>query len=376
MIKLDGDIIDRAIKASAENDLKTNEILGACVYVSQNGRVLTDRAFGYKTADKKIPLEKEHIFRLASMTKPIIAVAVVKLIEDGKLDLYDRADKFIDGFNGFYIGKVENGSVIPTKKAVNPIRVIDLLTHSSGLVSGAVADVYYRQMTQSDKKDLDSVISFYKKTCLSFEPACGNEYSATAAFDVLAKIVEIVSDSDIEDYLKREIFEPLDMADTTFTPSEKQWSRIVDMQDVVDGKSVKCDMKGCIFSDLPVSYKCGGAGLVSTIGDYAAFAGMLCGGGEYKGRRILSKRSVEAIGSPQIPEKYSIEPETWGLGVRVVKDKNIIPKGCFGWSGAYGTHFWVDPENEIVAVYMRNSVKANGSAAETARRFERDVYGK
>lgn len=373
---IDYEKISHAIDVRAIEDVKTNEILGANIYVSHNGKVFHNASYGYKTADKKVKLKEDHIFRLASMTKPIVTVAILQLIEKGKLDLFDRADKFINGFNGFYVGKVEDGKAIPVKKAENPIRILDLLTHSSGLGSGKLWEMYAPQRTDADKKTLDTIIDFYKKTCLSFEPYCGNEYSGQAGFDVLAKIIEIVTGYDIEDYLKKEILIPLEMVDTVFTPTKEQWSRLVDMHDTVNGESVSVDMKGCIFSGLPITYKCGGAGLVSTLPDYVKFAEMLLSGGEYKGRRIVSENSVKSMGIPHLLEQYAWHDTSWGLGVRVLKtDNGYLTKDCYGWSGAYGSHFWVDPINRIVAVYMRNSIRAGGSSAITARHLELDVMG-
>ncbi|MBO4594421.1 MAG: serine hydrolase [Clostridia bacterium] len=368
-IKLENNITNRVNK-----DIESNNILGANVYVFQNGKVLIDRSYGYKTVEGKIKLGKNHIFRLASMTKPIVAAAVLKLIEQGRIDLFDRADNFLEGFNGFYIGKLQDGKVVPVKKAENPIRILDLLTHTSGLVCGDFMEAYGKQMTEKDKKNLDSAIEFYKTTCLSFESYCGNSYSPVAGFDVLAKIIEIVSDLDIEDFLKKEIFMPLEMSDTTFTPNKEQWERLVDMHDKVDGKNVSIDMKGHIFADFPTSYKCGGAGLVSTIKDYAVFAEMLLNGGEYSGVRVLKESTVRSMRLPHILEMYSNPYESWGLGVRVIKDGYpFLAKNSFGWSGAYGTHFWVDPDNKIVAIYMKNSFYDGGSGAITAAHFEEDV---
>ena len=368
------DKLKRNITSRVQDDIKNNRILGANIYVSQNGDALLNASYGYKTVDKKTDLSKKHIFRLASMTKPVVAFAILKLIEEGQVDLFDAVDTYIDGFNGFYIGeKTENGAVVSKCKAKNSIRILHLLTHTSGLGSGEIWDKQYARMTQADKRDLKSIVEFYKTTLLAFEPYCGNAYSATAAFDVLARIVEIVSGVSIEDFLQKELFNPLEMNDTTFSPTEEQRERLVDMHNLFDGESVAVDMKGCIFENYPSTYHCGGAGLVSTINDYSKFAEMLLNGGTYNGKRVLSENLVRSMRLPHILEQYSLGSETWGLGVRVIKDGNILPKNSFGWSGAYGTHFWVDPDNKIVALYMKNSYYDGGSCAVTAANFEKDV---
>ena len=370
---IDNKKLENTLDKRIYEDIDENRILGANVYISQFGKVLLNTSYGYKTVDKEETLTEDNIFRLASMTKPIVAFAVLKLIEQGEIDLFDRADKFIDGFNDFYIGKIADEKIIADKKAENSIKILHLLTHTSGLGSGEIWTKQYPEMTADDKKNLKSAVEFYKKTFLSFESYCGNEYSSTAAFDVLARIVEIVSGKTIEEFLQRELFEPLEMVDTTFSPTQKQWNRIVDMHNLVDGKSVAVDMKGCIFADFPVTYTCGGAGLVSTIKDYAKFAEMLLNYGEYNGKRIISAQCIKSMALSHISEKYIYGSEAWGLGVRTISDGNRLPKGSFGWSGAYGTHFWVDPMNKIVAIYMKNSYYDGGSGALTAAHFEEDI---
>ena len=329
MLNLKAEKLNETITKRAKIDIESKLIIGANVYVSQAEKVFLNSSYGYKTVDKREMLNNNSIFRLASMTKPIIAVAVLKLIDKSELDLFDRVDKYIENFNGFYVGKIENGQALPVEKAKNPIRVLDLLTHSSGLGSGELWDFFSRHRTDEDKKDLKSIINFYKKTHLSFEPYCGNEYSAQAGFDVLARIIEIITNRDIEDYLKDEMLTPLEMKDTAFTPTEEQWNRLVDMHDIVNGENVAVNMNGCIFSNQPVTYKCGGAGLVSTISDYANFAEMLLNRGVYKGKRIISENSVRTMAVPHILEKYTWSDNTWGLGVRIVKENNRLPVGCF-----------------------------------------------
>ena len=376
MNKINKNKLEHNVTLRIEKDIRENKVSGANVYVSQNGETLLNCSLGYKTVGKKEFLTEDCIFRLASMTKPIIAFAVLKLIESGKLDLFDTVDTYIKGFNNFSIGTVGgNGEIITGNKAKNEIRILNLLTHTSGLGSGAVWGEQASKMTENDKKDLCSAVEYYKSSLLEFEPYCGNSYSGIAAFDVLAIIVEIVSGKSIEEFLREELFKPLEMRDTTFFPTDRQWERVVDMHGFVNGESVAVNMGRHIFEDFPLTYTCGGAGLVSTIGDYKNFAETLLNGGEYKGKRVLSESLVRSMRIPHIFEQYAGLNETWGLGCRVVLDNNPngLPKGCFGWSGAYGTHFWIDPVNNVVAVYMKNSFYDGGSGAITASNFEKDV---
>ena len=144
-----------------------------------------------------------------------------------------------------------------------------------------------------------------------------------------------------------------------------------------NGKSGVFEMKeGCVFENVPVTHYLGGAGLISSLDDYTSFAKMLLNKGEINGNRVISEKAVKLISTPQVPESIMPGNERWGLGVRVITSENYryLPVGTFGWSGAYGTHFWIDPVNSIAAVYMKNSMYDGGSCAVTAANFEKDVF--
>ena len=166
------------------------------------------------------------------------------------------------------------------------------------------------------------------------------------------------------------------MKDTTFSPSPAQWARLIAKHDYQDGKAtVAPTREGCVFENYPTTHALAGAGLVSTIHDYKNFASMLLDGGVFKGRRIVSKSSIDQMATPQIYDPLQKGRSLWGLGVRVIVDeKDVLPLGTFGWSGAYGTHFWVDRENKIAAIYLKNSAYDGGSGAKTAYHLEEDVY--
>jgi CubicO group peptidase (beta-lactamase class C family) len=163
------------------------------------------------------------------------------------------------------------------------------------------------------------------------------------------------------------------MTNTTFVPSEEQWKNLIQMHDRVDGKSVVAPWKeNCIFEDFPCTHFLGGAGLVSTLEDYLKFATMLLNRGMTSEKRLISEKTFSLMEIPHVSEKIMPGNERWGLGVRVIvsEEYHDLPVGAFGWSGAYGTHFWIDPENRIAAVYMKNSEIDSGAANESARKFE------
>ena len=181
-------------------------------------------------------------------------------------------------------------------------------------------------------------------------------------------------------YISKEIFEPLGMTDTTFIPTEEQWSRFIPMhtRTEVDGVGISGDgptHPGSIFENFPLTWFSGGAGLCSTLPDYVKFAEMLLNEGRLPdGTQLVPAELIRDMATPCVPFEIMPARERWGLGVRVITEEHWMPKTCFGWSGAYGSHFWVDPVNKITAVYMKNSRYDGGAGSQTSGHFEQDVY--
>lgn len=378
MKTINPDILKERIEKSVNNDLKENNISGAALAVIQNGKLIYKNCFGATVPCGDIPVKDTTIFRMASMTKPITAVAAMILVERGLIDLDDNVDKYFPEYGQMNVGVFDDdGKLTNSLPAVNKIKIFHLLSHASGLGSGDASEYCFKKMTDTDKKDLDSSVNFYADMPLGFDPFTAQAYSGTAAFNILSAIIEKVSDSDYNTFLKKEIFEPCNMPDTTFTPNDEQWSRIIAMHEKQDGKScIGNTWNGCVFESYPPTIYLGGAGLISTLNDYCNFALMLLNKGEINGSRIISEKSVAAIATPHIPQNLQPGHERWGLGVRVIvsDEYKYLPVGAFGWSGAYGTHFWIDPINNIAAVYMKNSRYDGGAACRTAQGFEQDVF--
>ncbi len=375
MMKLNAEKLAENIRNRILDDLENREICGASVLVRQEGALLFKECFGKTAPNGNIPLTEDTVFRLASMTKPITAVAAMLLVERGKLALDDEISSYLPTFKEQFVAKLENGRVVPDFKAKTPITIRHLLTHTSGIGSGRVYDVQYENMTDEIRSSLDNSLAYYAKMGLSFEPFTKEEYSGTAAFSILTKIIEMVSGTDYNTFLHKNIFEPLGMVNTTFLPSAEQWAKMAVMFDKKDGKPcVGEHYENCVFRNFPCTHFLGGAGLISTLSDYDRFAQMLLNGGILDSNRIISEASVDEIATAHVPEAIQGKDIRWGLGVRVITGKDVLPKGCFGWSGAFGTHFWVDPENKITALYMKNANYDGGAGARTARNFEKDVY--
>lgn len=377
MKKLNIEVLSENIKNRAESDIKKNNICGASIAVISPDKTLYKAHFGTLSAKDKTPLDDSVLFRMASMTKPVTAVAIMALYDKGLIDIDDPIENYLPQFEGRYIVKMTDGRVEKVCKAKTTLTVKHLLTHTSGLLAGECGVIYADKISAEANKSLKGTVDYYSSVGLSFEPYTKNEYSPTAAFDLLARIVEVISDTDYAEFVTKYITEPCGMTDTVFVPTEEQWQRIIPMHTKDNGKSGVFEMKaGCIFENVPVTHYLGGAGLISSLDDYTAFAKMLLNRGEINGSRVISEKAVKLISTPQVPESIMPGNERWGLGVRVITSDNYkyLPVGAFGWSGAYGTHFWIDPINSIAAVYMKNSVFDGGSGAVTAAKFEKDVF--
>ena len=329
----------------------------------------------YYSGDERFIVNENTLFRLASMTKPITAVAVMLLVEAGQFDLDDEVCAFLPAFRDMWVGRREGNHIERLHKA-EPITIRQLLSHASGLGSGDVGNWADAHRPDEALRDLARGVDYYATVSLDFAPAAAHAYSAVFGFDVLARIVEVVADTSFDKFLKNEIFDKLGMIDTTFTPTEKQWSRLVAMHTVKDGITQVSPMTpNAIFFSLPTHYFCGGAGLAGTMRDYTRFARMLLGRGTLDGKQLLKEETVEQMATPQITAcNQPDQADCWGLGMRIVQRNPYLPTGSYGWSGAFGTHFWIDPVNQISGIYMKNSRVDGGADASTSRRFEKDVY--
>lgn len=376
-MKLNVKLLTENIKSRAENDIKENNISGASVAVISPSETLYKAHFGTLSAEDGTPIDDNTLFRLASMTKPITAAAVMVLFDKGLIGIDDPVEKYLPQFKDRYIAEMRDGKAVKARKAETVLTVKHLLTHTSGILSGGSEAFYANGLSDEDNKTLKGTVDYYATAGLGFEPYSKEQYSPTAAFDLLARIVEVISDTDYAEFVKKYVTEPCGMTDTAFIPTEEQWQRVIPMHKKENGKSdVYLMPKNCVFENVPTTHYLGGAGLVSSLKDYAAFAAMLLNKGKINGNRVISEKAVELLSSPQVPESIMPGNWRWGLGVRVItgEDYRYLPVGAFGWSGAYGTHFWVDPVNSIAAVYMKNSMYDGGSGAVTAYNFEKDIF--
>lgn len=374
MKRLDKDKLKQNINAIAAYDLDHHKVFGSAYCVMQEGRTVCQQCYGVTTAEGSTPVTEHTLFRLASMTKPITAVAVLLLVERGLLSLSDPVSRYLPEFQDLNITQVaEDGRFVPSGKATTPITITHLLTHTSGFGSEAAK---MAPITDEDKATVDAYIAYHLRMGLDFEPGTRQQYSGSAAFDVLVKIVETITGTDYLTFLQESLFAPCGMTNTTFTPSPRQWKELIALHTQVDGRNaVAPTRENCVHYSYPCTHYLGGAGLVSTLSDYVRFASMLLEEGKTEQGRLLRQETLALLSRPYVPRTVMPGWENWGLGVRVIVDPAYpyLPVGAYGWSGAYGTHFWVDPENKIAAVYMKNSCVDGGAWNESARFFEQAV---
>ena len=373
-----------------QRHLAAGSFSGAVTLVARNGRIVHHEAYGLMDLEAKKPMVKDGIFRIMSMTKPIVGVSILMMMEEGKVRLQDPISKFIPEWKDMTVavslpavpgrggapaapagggrgrGDAPRYYTVPVERDV---QIRDLLTHTGGLVSGPMSQYANRAVAAGPKETLADYVPRLGKVPLEFQPGTRWAYSAAAAFDVLSRVVEVVSGMPIDRFVKTRIFDPLQMKDTTYIPPTGNPRLVKLYSRTPEGLKPAQDpnfMNGVYFS--------GGGGLFSTAEDYAQFAMMLANNGEFNGRRFLSPRVVELMDSVFAPDTLPGRPkgESFGLSVRVVNDpvarNSFLSEGSFGWSGAYGTHFWADRKEKLIAVTMTQT-----SNQEFLRDFENMV---
>ena len=364
-----------------ENDVARGTITCSQIIVNQCGKRVYQAEFGTNGVGGA-PLAHNATFRIASMTKPVTAFAVLLEVERGRLDLQAPITDYVQGYKNLPIARLVDGELQTTGINKTPIRVFHLLSHTSGIEMGDIIEAVTAKMDESQRRTLQDVVAHFADKPVFFETGTSQSYGPHVALDIAARIVEIVSGKDFNSYVKENIADVIGMQDTTFMPTEEQWSRMVKMHRLDEnGKAIDAPEDHThIYGSHPLTYFSGGAGLMSTAEDYSLFAETLLNGGVApNGRRVIGEEFLRQMYTPHCPLEFMDSGSqsvgvTWGLGVRLfTQDSGNLPKGSFGWSGAYGSHFWVDPVNKITAIYMKNSQSNIGDGAKTIENFETDI---
>lgn len=342
---------------------------GFSIMVSENGKTVYKDYCNYT---------KDQIFRLASMTKPITAVACLKAEELGLLNINDSICKYIDGFKKMKIGKMVDGTIILDGYAKKEITIKDILRHQSGLGSDVVGNYHYDHRIQPNT--LEEAINDYKNWYLDFEPASKSAYSGTTALDIVCYIIEKTSNMPYYDFLKKYILDPLNMIDTTYKLNESQKKRLAPMFGMIDEDNKRVMVPHPFssytgFEGMNEGYSCGAAGLFSSLDDYSNFAIMLSNKGVFNNVRVLKEESVIKMYKDTIPLPCEGVGDVvnWGYTVFVrgnIVDWSVLKRDTFGWSGAYSPHFFVNCDDHISVVMMTNLTDDGGSGSPNIKVLE------
>jgi CubicO group peptidase (beta-lactamase class C family) len=349
--------------------IDAHDISGAVTIVARKGRLAHFEAHGLMDVDSNKTMSKDSMFWIASMSKPITGVAILMLVEEGKVRLTDPVSKFIPEFRGMKVAVMEDRPggrggaqaagtppLFYTVPATREITIQDLLSHVSGLVSGGAASA--AELAKVARKPGETLAEYIPRlgaTPLDFQPGSRWSYSPGAGFETLGRIVEIASGQTFDRFLRQRIFDPLGMKDITFHPAQEQLGRVTTMYHRADNTLAKVDTSTRMNN---TSYFSGAGGLMSDAEDYLQFGQMLANGGQLNGKRLLSPKTVELMSSIFAPDTLPGRPKgrSFGLSVQVINDAVLantrISNGSYGWDGAFGTHFWVDPKEKMVGILM------------------------
>lgn len=375
------------IHDTIQSHIDSHDISGAVTLVMRKGRVAHLEAHGVVDFDSKKPMAKNSIFRIWSMSKPVAGAAILMLMEEGKLRLNDPVSRFIPEFKGIKVAVPQEraaGAPMPSGAQPPPVQfynvpasreitIQDLLTHVSGLGSGVASNAEIRKVAEKPGKTLAEYIPLWGATPLDFQPGSRWTYSPLAAFDTLGRIVEIASGLPFDQFLRRRMFDPLGMKEIFFHPSESDSARIPTTYHRAGETLQKTEAINRLFQS---GYFSGAGGLMATAEEYAKFGEMLLEGGQLNGKRLLSPKTVELMASVFVPDTLPGRSpgKGFGLSVQVISDPiaagQRVSQGSFGWDGAYGTHFWVDPKEKIVGVMM---VQTDNPNRQLDRDFENAV---
>ena len=365
------------IKDAIRSSIERNEIPGANVLIFKNGKEIFYHEDGMASKEGQISIKRDTIFRLYSMTKPITSAAAMILLERGKLDLYEPVSRYLEGFRNQVVA--ENNTLVPVRREM---RIKDLLNMTSGLLYGGECEagkatgrvfeeVDKRLLTENALNTIE-IANKLGKCPLSFHPGESWVYGTSA--DVLAAVIEIASGKRYGEFLKEEIFEPLAMTDTAFYVPIEERERLANTYQA-DGKGglslYTGNNLGIILNmDREPAYEAGGAGLVSTIDDYAKFSLMLMNGGTYEGTYIMNPKTIKYMTSKSLSAEqqkgleawYELEGHSYGNLMRVLTETSragtIGSPYEYGWDGWLGCYFANCPTDNLNFLFMTQKTDA------------------
>ena len=366
------DILTNTFQEYVDN----GELSGTVALVARHGQIAYFKSIGKSDIENNVLMNENSIFRIASQTKAIVSVGIMILQEEGKLLISDPVGKYIPAFNETTVAIPKEDGGYEIVKAKRPVTIRDLLTHTSGIGygDGISSDLWEKAKIQgwyfADREEpIQATVT--RMAGLPFEAQPGEKFVYGYSTDILGALIEVVSGEALNTFLKNRILDPLGMEDTHFyLPEEKRDRLTVVYSATEDGIERAPDPGGMIgqgaYVDGPRISFSGGAGYLSTALDYAKFLQMMLNNGEFNGKRIISRKTVEIMTVDHLTETtFPWNKGTgFGLGFSIVINAgfrgDLGTNGEYGWGGAYHSTYWVDPMEELIVVYFTQLIPANG----------------
>lgn len=366
-----------------------NWIKGVATIVVKDGQVVQYKGYGYADAASKKPMQNNSIFRIASQTKAIVSTGVLILYDQGKLSLNDPVSKYIPEFAHETVLDKFNAAdtTYTTVAAKRDITIKDLLTHTAGIDYPSIGSdemkaIYAKNNIPSGlgvvDADLLTTVKKLGKLPLAFQP--GTQWRYGLNTDVLGCLIEVISGMNLEDFLRKNIFEPLGMNDTWFNIPADKANRLTavytedSLHNIIPWSKSNFDVDPA-YPLISKHYFSGGAGLSSTTYDYAVFLQMIMNGGSYGGKTILSKRTTQMMLHPQLDFLFNGK-NNFGLGFEITTDKASADgsrnEGSFAWGGFFGTTYWADPKEHLICLIMTQQTP--NVHYQLSQQFEQLVY--
>ena len=372
--------LDR-IRPVMESYVSERGVAGISTMVSRRGRIVHAAQFGFQDTEAGIPMSADSVFRIYSMTKPIVSTALMLLHEEGRFQLEHPVAQYLPAFATTKVLGADGDLVDQAR----PMQIRDLLTHTSGLTYDFMADNPVAQLYRDARimndatRSLEALIDDLVALPLAFQS--GSRWHYSVGIDVAARLIEVLSGQSVGDFLQDRLFGPLGMADTGFgVPADKlprlsamyglpdlmgeNYSFVQLFEAAMAGFNERIDVSATYPTDTPEVFQRGGVGLFSTVADYMRFGQMLAAGGVLDGERVVGRKTLELMHANHVPAEllpYELlglpNPGMgFGLGSRVMLDVAATAGsgsvGEYGWAGAAKTYYWVDPAEELVGVFM------------------------
>ncbi len=377
--------LDRIAEHIQRAYLAPGKLAGTLTMVARRGQVVWCEAQGLRDVERNLPIERDTLFRIYSMTKPITSIALMQLYEQGRFLLDDPVSKYIPSWQNLRVYKAGVYPQFVTSACQRPMTVRDLLTHQSGLtysfMNRSNVDAAYRELKLdgSGGMTLEQLVDELSRLPLEFSP--GTAWNYSVATDVCGYLVQLLSGQSLDEYFAEHIFQPLGMQDTFFSVPADKLERFAACYQYQPGDrfSLQDDPHRSHFNRKP-NFLSGGGGLISTIDDYYRFAQALANGGEFEGARIIGRKTLEFMRLNHLPGNQDLpslaragsfsetpyEGTGFGLGFAVKQDvarsQTIGSCGEYGWGGMASTNFFIDPVEDLIMIFMTQLIPSSSYA--------------